>query len=337
MLYLDEKYLVRISSYLRNFKRKRNHIYNCSCPICGDSKRNKLKARGYFYPNENRNHLLYKCHNCGISVMFQSFLKDNYLSVYDEYILEKYQSKNKYEEVETYDFNPVQFDKFIKTKTAKMVSELSDDHFAKKYIVNRKVPKNKLNKIYFSKDYEKTIEEFFPGRYKDLPKNEPRIVLFFLDKNNNLMGIQGRALLDTKQRYMTAKKSNEVQLVYGLEEHDINKKTYIVEGPIDSLFLPNCLAVATSSLLSIEDRIGTLSNCVYVFDNEKRNSEIIRLMEEVIEAGKDMCIWPDKIKEKDINEMIISGLTSEEIKDIIDQNVYNGFEAEIRLNEWKRC
>ena len=41
------------------------------CPICGDSKKNKLKKRGYFYRKTGT----FYCFNCGTSMTGYDFLK----------------------------------------------------------------------------------------------------------------------------------------------------------------------------------------------------------------------------------------------------------------------
>ena len=148
---------------------------------------------------------------------------------------------------------------------------------------------------------------------------------------------QGRALMQTKMRYITARRDKKTSIVYGLERHDNTKRTYIVEGPIDSLFLPNCIAVASSDLVSVTKRMTKIREPIFCFDNEPRNKEIVKLMLKAIEAEYSLCIWPDRLKEKDINEMILSGMTSDEIKTIIDENICSGVTAEINLAEWRKC
>ena len=86
-VYLDRKYLQLVSSRLPLFKRKSDNTYNCRCIICGDSQKKKTKARGYFFTNKTD--LTYKCHNCGASMGFSSFLKMLDVSVYGQYALEK--------------------------------------------------------------------------------------------------------------------------------------------------------------------------------------------------------------------------------------------------------
>ena len=85
---LDQKYLSLISARLPFFKRKDDHLYNCRCILCGDSTKNKRKARGYFF--HHKNELRYKCHNCDASLSFGNFLKQIDAVLYSQYALEKY-------------------------------------------------------------------------------------------------------------------------------------------------------------------------------------------------------------------------------------------------------
>ena len=176
------------------------------------------------------------------------------------------------------------------------------------------------------------MEKCFPNRYTDLAPRDSRLVLPFYDREKNIIGIQGRALMKSKMRYITTRRDKDVHLIYGLERHSSREKTYVVEGPIDSLFLPNCLAVASSDLKSITKKV--CSDFIFCFDNEPRNTALVKLMRKVILGGYKICMWPSIIKEKDINLMVLSGL---DVQKIIDDNTYQNFEAEIRLNEWKRC
>ena len=107
------------------------------------------------------------------------------------------------------------------------------------------------------------------------------------------------------------------------------------EGPIDSLFIPNSLAVLGSNLKLLDEKLSS-SKLVFCFDNEPRNKQIVSKVNEAIDLGKRVCIWPDSLKEKDVNDMIISGLTSDEILDMITTNTYEGPSAKLRLSTWRK-
>lgn len=92
MSYIEDKYINLISSRLENFTRRSN-VYEFRCVYCGDSKKSKSKARGYFYKiKENVN---FKCHNCGKSISFKNFLRDIDSTLFDQYVFEKFKTGTK--------------------------------------------------------------------------------------------------------------------------------------------------------------------------------------------------------------------------------------------------
>jgi hypothetical protein len=146
-----------------------------------------------------------------------------------------------------------------------------------------------------------------------------------------MFAFQGRAFGDEQPKYITIKLDEKKRRIYGLDTLDVNKKTYITEGPIDSLFLPNAIAVAGSDL-----EIKTLKRkAVYVFDNEPRNGEIVNKIKKLIEKNYKICLWPKSLKYKDINDMIIAGMTPVEVQGIIDNNTFSKLSAHQQLNDWK--
>ena len=76
-----------------------------------------------------------------------------------------------------------------------------------------------------------------------------------------------------------------------------------------------------------------IGNPVWVYDNEPRNSEILSRISRVIEMGQKVIIWPSTIKEKDINDMVLSGLN---VQSVIESNTYSGLEAKLKFTTWKK-
>ena len=166
--------------------------------------------------------------------------------------------------------------------------------------------------------------------------NDPRIVLPFYDENGELVGVSGRAINNSPLRYLTMRFRDDVPLIFNLNSVDRTKTIYVTEGPIDSLFLPNGIAVAGSDFKKIPEDIK--DNAILVYDNEPRNKEIIKKMDEVIDLGYRVCIWNDKriTEYKDINDMIMSGLSESEVVDIINSNTVYGLSAKMQLMEYKK-
>jgi hypothetical protein len=324
MLHIDTKYICLVGSSLRNFKKKKSSLYNCSCPVCGDSEKKKSKARGFFY--QKGQSMFYKCHNCSTGMSVGTFLKQLFPSFHSEYLLEKYKSGTTKSKV------PEQVSAVAKVKFSTLtskhvtkVSELEDKHFAKQYIINRKIPVKYHPKIFYTEDFAALVDDVFPGKYSNLSKNDARIVIPFFDETDGVLGLQGRSLFaEGGLRYITIRASSNTNLIYGLERLDDTDTVYVVEGPIDSLFLPNCLAAANSDLKSAVSKIGRSVDAVLVYDNEPRNKEIVSLMSDAIQANKKVCIWPKNITEKDINDMVMAGHTPESILEIIRARTFSG-------------
>ena len=168
------------------------------------------------------------------------------------------------------------------------------------------------------------------NKFSSLQNDHPRLILPFYDADGRMFAFQGRALGLENPKYITIKVNDEKEKIYGLDDVDWSKTVYVVEGPIDSLFLDNCIATAQSDLRVKGDRV------VLIPDNEPRNEQVIKQVSRYIDENYDVVIWPSDIKEKDINEMVSSGKTERDIKDIIARNTFNGLLARTKLSAWKR-
>jgi len=334
-LYIDKKYVSLLSPKLKNFKQRGEFLWNFSCPVCGDSRKDKLKARGYIY--KKKEHLFFMCHNCHTSTTFQKFLKDEDPMLYRDFVLDSFvQSNTTNTTVDATDFvsKPV-FKKqpTILTSDTIRINELNPNHPARKYLDDRKVP---LDDLWFVEDFAKFVSVTFPAHTKTLYK-EPRIIIPFYNRDGQLLGIQGRSIdRHSKIKYITIKSEEENPKIFGWDKLNPNMPVYVVEGPIDSLFLNNSLATMDAALFNAPNIVGLDKQYIFVYDNEPRNKQIVSNMRKTIELGYKLCIWPDTIKEKDINEMVLAGTSSAAIQHIIDNNTYDGLMATMKLNQWSR-
>ena len=329
--YVDLKYINILSVRLEQFKQRGKNLFNFRCPYCGDSQKDKTKARGYLYAVKND--MFYKCHNCGHGTNMPNFIKDRDQKLYSEYCLEKFKKKPKKEEV---DFKP-KFDKveFDDINLGMKISDLKDTHPAKKFVLDRKIPEDKLNLLYCCNRFMTLVNRVKPGTFKDVTKDYPRLIIPFYDESGKLFAFQGRAFGKEQPKYITIKLDEGKSKVYGLERVNFLQPIKIVEGPLDSLFLDNCLAAAGADLKNVKKSLPE-DQITYIYDNEPRNREIIKHMYSVIDKGYNIVIWPDDLKQKDINDMILSDLTSEQIVDIIHNNTFSGLAATAKLDFYKR-
>jgi hypothetical protein len=120
-----------------------------------------------------------------------------------------------------------------------------------------------------------------------------------------------------------------------MDRINLSEPVRIVEGPLDSLFLNNCLASGDANL-AIAAKNVRAEKKVLIFDNEKRNKQIVKMMQDAIKLGHNVVIWPDQLEGKDINEMILSGISSGEVERIISSNTFSGLEAQTRFTFWKK-
>ena len=324
-----------MSNRLPLFKKKKDNTYNCRCVICGDSQKNRRKARGYFFAYKTD--LRYKCYNCDISLSFGNFLKSQDSMMYSQYALEKYsEGHNK-------SANVVPEFKFevpvFKNEDEKLIDRLLDrvdtlpvDHEVVLFCNSRKIPKEKQKQLYFIDNIKNIVQ--LNDKYKEsIQGEEPRLVLPFYDSNNQLSGVTCRALRGEALRYITIKIKDNVPLLFGIDSVNKSKPIYVVEGPIDSLFLDNAIAVGGTSFGKLDQTGLDKDKLIVVFDNQPRNKEVCKLIDKNIELGYNVVLWPQTIAEKDINEMVMAG---HNVKKIIKENTFNGLTAKMKFIGWKR-
>lgn len=340
-VYVDKKYVSLLAPKLKQFKQRGEFLWNFRCPVCGDSQKDKIKSRGYIY--KRKENFGFMCHNCGSSMSLQKFIKYVDPHLYNEYQLETFvQSNTTNTKVDVNEFvtKPV----FKPKSSGATISTfhyfsgvmsmllMPKNHPAKVYLDDRKIPQENL---FYTKDFAQFVRDMFPENDKQLYKEE-RIIIPFFDKEGNLLGVQGRAIGPSKIKYITIKGDETYPKIFGWNRVDTSKTMYVVEGPIDSLFLINSLATMDASLYIAPSIVGLDFDYVLVYDNEPRNKQIVSNMRKTIDMGYKICVWPDTIEQKDINEMVLAGMHPSQIQHIIDNNTYEGLIATMKMNQWAR-
>jgi len=321
MDFVDVKYINLISSRLQKFKKVKNNLYNFRCPICGDSQRNKNKARGYLYQVKNNTN--FKCHNCGVNVSFNNFLKQLDINTHKQYTFEKFKEgttgKNFVVDEPEFKFDVPKF------KPKLDLPRASENPDAKEYLERRKINSHKFYYTEKFKEWTNSLKLTFDSTVKD----EPRIIipLFYQD---TLVGFQGRAIGPSKIKYITVMLNDDAPKIYGLDEVQKTKTVYITEGPFDSTFIRNSIAMCGAD--GDVSKWG-ISRCVWIYDNEPRNAEIVRRIQSKIESGESVVIYPNTVNQKDINDMVLSGL---DVQSMIESNTYSGLEAKLKFTTWKK-
>lgn len=333
-LIIDRKFVSVVSTKLEKFRQKKDLLWNFRCVFCGDSKKNKTKARAYFYLPKKHSNLSFICHNCGSGMSLGSFLKNFDNNLYRQYQMERFKEES-HGNTPKPDFSLFK-EQPVFTKSSlniPTIESLDDNHSAKKYISRRKIPKSMWSNIYYADDFLKFCNDTFPEHGKNLIKEEPRIVIPFYNQKDELIGIQGRAILKNNIRYITIKSSEDSIKIYGLNKVDFSKTIYVTEGIFDSMFLTNAIATMDASLYSVIQSLG-YHDYVMISDNEPRNKEVCKHISKSIKLGQKVCIWPSSIKEKDINDMVLAG---HDVLSIIQSNTYKDLTAELKFQTWKKC
>ena len=319
---IDSKYVGLISSRLQKFKKVKPDLYNFRCPICGDSQKNKNKCRGYMYVVKNNTN--FKCHNCGASLSLNNFIKKLDTTLHKQYTLEKfkegYTGRSFVVDEPEFKFKKPVFRKKLDLPKA------TENFYAKEYLEERKL---NPEKFYFTdkfKEWTNTKKQTFDSTYRD----EPRIIIPMYDRDKNLIGFQGRSLTHNSVKYITVMLEDSAPKIYGLDTIDEKLPIYVVEGPFDSTFINNSVALCGS-----DGDLGHLegSDTILVYDNEPRNREIVGRIERCIERNQKVVIWPSNIVEKDINDMVLGG---HDVMSVVELNTYSGLEAKIKFNNWKK-
>lgn len=328
---IDYKFTMLVGSRLEGFTVKSSNPLKTQfrCPICGDSKTNKTKKRGWL--NETPKGISFHCFNCGISLWLSQFLERVDPNLYTDYLME-----SKLEWMKDNNILPKEEPKpqpIVDTssfKSLQKVSQLSPTHPAKVYVTSRKLPPEQHYRLYFAPKFNKFVNSIIPGKLNET-YDEPRLVIPFFGMRGELMGFTGRSFKKDGLRYITIMVRDSLK-VFGLDKVNLNEKFYVTEGALDSLFLPNAIASADASLSRVVPP-SKKHNAVLVFDNEPRNKEIVAQMSKSVENGFTICIWPESIQDKDLNEMFLSGV---DIRSVIDNNSFNGLEAKMRLAFWQK-
>lgn len=344
--YLNElNYIFEISTQLERFKTLENSkLFNYRCNICGDSHKNKFKARAYLFYSGKDDKFFFKCHNCGVTLSFEHYLKTYFPDNYKTFRLDKYLNKNK-EIKQEYKQNNSYIEKLQKIKESaaienKHLFSVYKSDACLQYLQSRLIPEDKFDRLYYTDNFANLVHSIDVNeQYKErnLPSDE-RLILLLKDEDGNIKGVQGRSLNNTSQlRYITCMLTDDNK-IFGLEYIDKTKTVYVTEGAFDSLFLDNAISVngGDANVLTTATSIPQ-ENMILVFDNEPRHKDTTKRLESAINKNYRVVIW-DKIgtELKDINDMVKSGITIDYIKNYIDENNYRGTKALVKFKHWKK-
>lgn len=334
--FLQVSYAKQLGSRLERFKQKRDSPFlaTARCPICNEGT-SKTKTRFNIY--EKSGDLNINCFNCGLSTTLVSFLKNHHPQLFDDFKFEKFRNLDAAPIITTQKKILFTSSPSIKYKLdLPLVSDLDSSHPASKYIRDRQLPGYPF---YFCSDFYKFSSQFNES-FKSSTRQESRIIIPFFDRSGEIFAYQGRDLSGcAKQKYVTVKIREKTPLLFGMQTVSLNSPITLVEGPLDSLFLRNCIASVNASLSATAKWFLTGINkppelLTLVLDNEPRNAAVVNEYNKAIQSGFKIVIWPKHTEPfKDINAMILGGLDPEKI---IKENTFQGLIAEINFKNWKK-
>lgn len=332
---VDLKYVGLLSSQLEGYtvKRTNPHLINFRCPLCGDSHRNKSKKRGFVH--EVNNNALFFCHNCGANFPLGVLIKRVNASLYKEYAVEKKldqlggpKHNVEYDAPSLEHFQAPPIKNYL--EDLQRISRLPASHKAKQYVTKRQIPSRTHHRLYYAAHFNEWVNSILP-KHLPVKGDQPRLVLPLIDSNGKIFGAQGRSL-GGGLRYITVMFDRNKSKLFGLEAVKLDQPFFVVEGPIDSLFLSNAIA-----MVGADAEVPNRENATLVFDNEPRNEQIVSRMRHALENGDKIVIWPHSVAAKDINDMVVDlGYTSDQLEQLMKQHTYRGLGGLAVLQNWKR-
>lgn len=307
---------------------------NFRCPHCGDSAKRASMTRGWFY--EYDNDLRYGCFNCNLNLKIGSYLKKFFPEYYREWLRDR--------RGETPERNHIEKDLFsIKTSyieelpDCERLDKISDEHPAKKYMLNRLIPHDKMHLFYFTMNWKTVANSIAKDTYPD-EEPEPRIVIPIYNRDGKMESVQGRALRKSDAiRYITIKSHENASKIFGVERVDnTDKPVFIFEGPIDSIFIPNGIAMSGGQV--DPNVVPFRGRRAWVLDNENRSPDTMKRYEKLIEQGENVVLWDQAPWiSKDINDMILKEKVNPiTIYEYLCNNIVSGLRANNRFIRWKK-
>lgn len=333
--FIDYKYIVQLGSYLTGFQKVGSNLWNFRCPLCGDSQKNIHKKRGYIYLKDNQ--YRFHCHNCGVDKSFSFFLKDVSIELFQEYrkesAFENIKQKPNFEQFKV----KKPFKKVCSMKNLIKVSELQHDHPAYIYLVSRNVPLQSFDKVYWTEQFPSVVSELIPEKYKEtkLPSTGIVFEVRSIDSNDYpIVGYQLRSIdpnCSKAHRFVNCCMDDQ-KGVFGINRIDRSKQVFVVEGPIDSLFLPNCVAAFNSSLWRVN-----IPDAIYINDCEPRNKSVTKQIKTCIDKGLKTVLLPEEYENMDINDIVsMFGYTQKQLIDLLTSYTFQGLTAKVKFAQWKK-
>lgn len=323
---LPEDYVVnKFYQFAGGPKRNRYaNTYQGSCPMCREGASWLKKQRFFFIPKKN---LIY-CHNCGYSANPLKWVSDVTGTTINEVLKD----------------------------SGDIVVEINITEEKKTKIESETLPKDCINifdpkQVAYYKDnkiIQKSIE-FVKNRLLDKAINRPRalyvsltdrvhknrLIIPFYDENEKIVYYQSRTILETdnlyKPRYMS--KIGSDKTIFNINQIDSNMDhVFIFEGPINSCFLKNGIAIGGIQ----ESSYQLFTNCqeeqmnkypfhkrIWVLDSQWIDKAAFNKTKKLLELKEKVFMWPKEIGKicKDFNDIALKLKSYEISTDFVMSNL----------------
>jgi DNA primase len=327
---LNQEFLIEtFYSYCRRpIHKKYQNVFNAECPVCKEGKSAGRTRRLFYFPHKQ----YFYCHNCVKSWRPFEWVKDITGWTFPE-IVRKNNEKEGLVQTKKLVYPIVQAQKVIEIPDLPENSIDLTDKTQIEYYNDNKFVKLALNYCQKRRLWTATnsCKRFYLSLEDRVHKN--RLVIPFISDNGKTNCYQTRALTENQfPKYLT--KFGEKEM-FGI--NNINEEipyVFIFEGPIDSMFVKN--GVAMASLAPTEHQLQQLTNLIgyeqiWVFDNDKNNKQTSRKIEKYIKEGKKIFVWPKEFQKfKDFNEICCSLELDEIPWNFVVKNSAAGQEAQLK-------
>lgn len=333
-----------ICSHLDQFKivSSKKDTYNFRCNICGDSKKNKIKKRGYIFKDKKIGGYYYKCFNCGDKrIPLITYTKIYFPELYTRFIYNNILQQKRDLELPYKQEKIDNLNQYNNSDSLlKLLTKWNKNDISKKLLDYRKIPINKRSDIYFLDDLNillNKINELNLGNYTILNYNSPRIVIpVYKRDRSEINGFVCRSVLKNDPiRYYNIKISDDY-LLLGLDKINTTKPIYIIEGYFDSLFLSNAIATnsATNFMSAYQFCLDVKQEPIFIFDNEPYNKDICKMMKRFIDLNEKIVIFKSfPFHGKDLNDIIMKNPTVNLEGELL-KYTFKGLQAKLEYNQW---
>jgi len=329
---LPTQYIIQMFYQYAGFPKykKGTQVYNGCCPSCREGKSWGRKKRLYYMPKED--YLI--CHNCQRSWNPINWIMEQSGMAFHEVINESEQFDSDEFEVNEVTNKPIVKVGTLPDDSINLFDKQQTNFYkdnkvvqdALKYITNRRLDTavNRPRALYISlKDY--------------VHKN--RLCIPFYNSDGQITYYQTRALYKKdeidKPKYLS--KMHGEKAVFGM--HNVDPELdhlFIFEGPIDSMFVKNGIAMAGISLSEKQEeelKPFIFHNKIWVLDNQLDNKDVKKKLTQLVEQGEKVFIWPKKYKDfKDLNEICQKYKLDQISPKFFIDNSVDGVEALMKLN-----